>query len=363
LAAVAIGVRSQKRAAEQDRSARASGTAFASQRTVKRLLRYGLSAVVLVSIALSAYLQASAAMQLLGAAVAADENALGAGAARSLRAPAEEDELGAPPAEKTAKAILSRNPFDSVTGSLIDQPSANNAESALAANTDPLLAPVCDGIRLAMVTESRDPEWSMASLQVAGESAARLLRPGDEVTGKQIAYIGHNPRENSPAVWLTANSSLCQALLFAALPTAAAAAAHTPASPPATAAPAAGALAPALAEIALRIKKLSDTEFEADRSVIDIVLKNQDLLMRGTRIVPEQKDGKVLGIRLFGMRSDTLLGVLGFQNGDRLESINGVDMISPEKMLEAYARLPAASRLTVRINRRGQPVSIDYRLK
>ena len=85
--------------------------------------------------------------------------------------------------------------------------------------------------------------------------------------------------------------------------------------------------------------------------------------MQSMRVVPEQKDGKVVGIRLFGMRPDTLLTILGFQNGDRLESINGIDMISPEKMLEAYARLPSASRLTVKIHRHGKATSLDYRLK
>jgi general secretion pathway protein C len=79
--------------------------------------------------------------------------------------------------------------------------------------------------------------------------------------------------------------------------------------------------------------------------------------------VPEQKDGKVLGIRLFGIRPDTLLGTLGLQNGDRLEAINGFNMGSPEKALEAYARLRTASNLNVKVSRKGAPLSIDYRIK
>jgi hypothetical protein len=39
---------------------------------------------------------------------------------------------------------------------------------------------------------------------------------------------------------------------------------------------------------------------------------------------------------LFGIRPDTLLGTLGLENGDRLQTINGFDMASPEKALEAY---------------------------
>ena len=86
-------------------------------------------------------------------------------------------------------------------------------------------------------------------------------------------------------------------------------------------------------------------------------------LMRSARIVPEQKDGKTIGVRLFGVRPDTLLGTLGLKNGDRLEQINGFDMGSPEKALEAYARLRTAENLKIKINRRGQPTTIDFKIK
>ena len=321
-----------------------------------RLPERSVVAVALFSIALAAFFQASTAATLLGVALARDATAIGFGRGR-----ADSKAFGASPAIKTAEAILRRNPFDSVTGALIDRPIETQAQQTGA--SDPLAAPVCDGIRVTMVTESADRGWSMASLLVPGESGARLLRPGDQVGGGQIVHIGHNPRKSSPAVWLTSNSTICQALLFAALPPpAAVTAAATPAQPPSGGSAASGPLAAALADITSRIKKLSETEYEVDRGVIDTVLKNQMLLMQ-VRIVPEHKGGDVVGIRLFGIRPDSLLGVLGFSNGDRLESINGVDMVSPQKLLEAYARLPAATRLTVKVNRRGQAASIDYRLK
>jgi general secretion pathway protein C len=118
-----------------------------------------------------------------------------------------------------------------------------------------------------------------------------------------------------------------------------------------------------LAEVKSKIKKLSDTEFNIDRSVVDTILENQAELMKYTRIVPETKDGKVLGIRLFGIKSETLLAALGLQNGDRLESINGFNMGSPEKALEAYARLRTASQLDVTVNRGGAQVSIVHHIK
>ena len=92
-------------------------------------------------------------------------------------------------------------------------------------------------------------------------------------------------------------------------------------------------------------------------------MENQADLMRSARIVPEQENGKTVGIRLFGVRDGTLLGVLGMENGDRLQQINGFDMSSPEKALEAYARLRTADHLTVQVNRRGTNQNIDYSIK
>ena len=116
-------------------------------------------------------------------------------------------------------------------------------------------------------------------------------------------------------------------------------------------------------DIAKGVRRVSATEFDVDRGVVDKILENQAELMRQARIVPEQENGKVVGIRLFGVRPETLLGTLGMENGDRLEKINGFDMASPEKALEAYARLRTADHLTVSVNRRGQEMNLDYNIK
>jgi general secretion pathway protein C len=116
-------------------------------------------------------------------------------------------------------------------------------------------------------------------------------------------------------------------------------------------------------EIASKIQRVSASEFNVDRQVVDKILENQAELMRSARIVPEQENGKVVGIRLFGIRPDTLLGTLGLENGDRLQTINGFDMASPEKALEAYARLRTADHLTVQVNRRGGNVNLDFNIK
>ncbi len=85
--------------------------------------------------------------------------------------------------------------------------------------------------------------------------------------------------------------------------------------------------------------------------------------MKSARIVPETKDGKVLGIRLFGIRPETLLGTLGLQNGDRLNRSTASTWVAPKKALEAYARLRTASQLDVTVNRARAPVSIVHHIK
>lgn len=324
------------------------------------LLKKYFTVVVLGLVALLAYFQASGATTLLGAAMGADEQML-------VQAPKRPVDLGALESvssrqAKNAEPILSRNPFDSVTGPLNAQeldgtelPQANRVDAS-----NPLAAPACDGVRVSIITESPDPTWSIAALQGPGEPGPKIRRVGDKIGANEIAYIGFNPTESSPSVWITNSGNLCQALLFRAQPAAQPAAPAAPTGP-VPAKPGGPAGVPP--DIASKIQKVSETEFNVDRSVVDKILENQAELMRSARIVPEQKDGKVVGIRLFGIRPDTLLGTLGFQNGDRLETINGFNMSSPEKALEAYARLRTAPSLNVKINRRGKPTSIDFRIK
>jgi general secretion pathway protein C len=319
--------------------------------------------VVVVLLGLVAYFQAAGASQLVGAAFVAPSASVLSPLSRvtPLFGPTTSE-------RKSAEPIIERNPFDSVTGNLTPKPEVVSPAATPSAPdlSDPLGAPGCDGVQALIITESTDPNWSVAALQGSGEPRPRMRRVGDEVSGKQVAFIGFNPREQSPSVWLATGGNLCQVLLFRRGPAPAAAAPAAAVAPVASAAAAAvgrGGPPAVPGDIASKIQKISDTEFQVDRAVVDKILENQAELMRSARIVPETKDGKVVGIRMFGIRPDTLLGTLGMQNGDRLESINGFNMASPEKALEAYARLRTANNLNVKVNRRGQPLSIDYRIK
>jgi general secretion pathway protein C len=316
-----------------------------------QILRRYFWAVIGALVAIVAFLHAQALTQIVGFfRLGLDQAQLTAAPAAAHSAPA-----GSASARSlSADAILSRNPFDSVTGPLNKVP---DEVAAVAPDmSDPMNAPQCEGLKVLVIAASTDPEWSFAALSsgVGADAKSVLRRKGGDVNGKTVQFISWD------RVWLVSGSTLCQLEMFKPPPPQKDAAPAPSASAPPAKEGGPGAVDP---DIAKGIQRISATEFNIDRGVVDKILENQADLMRQARIVPEQENGKMVGIRLFGVRPDTLLGVLGMENGDRLQTINGFDMTSPEKALEAYARLRTADQLVVQVNRRGQNTNLDYNIK
>ena len=319
---------------------------------VDQLLRKNFWLVVLPLIAAAALLNAQAVTQLVGVSLSPDEKALATPPPVAKTSP-----VVASTRNVSAEPILNRNPFDHVTGSLKPPvvEDTNVVQNQTLDTSDPFNAPVCDGVKVLIITASSDPDWSFAALSTGGADGKSVLRRrGGEIGGKKVHFVGWD------RVWIENGAQLCQAQLFKQPDLPAAPAAAPSAAPSGSAGKGPPGLDPALAK---GIQKLSATEFNIDRSVVDKILENQSELMRQARIVPEQENGKVVGIRLFGVRPDTLLGTLGMENGDRLQTINGFDMASPEKALEAYARLRTADKLVVQVNRKGSNMNLDYNIK
>lgn len=292
--------------------------------TFSATLKRYFPVVTLSLIALIAYLQARAVTLLASILVDAFVPAR-----PSLTHPA----VAAPAEPKTGQPILDRNPFDSTP----------RAPMAVAGNvdlSDPLSWPTCPNIQVSIVTQSSDPTWSLTTVRVEGEPRARLRRVGDKVADKQVAFIGYNPKQLVPAVWLEGAQGSCQSPLFT----------------PAVAAP-----DPKPASVATVAEQSAPLE-SLSRSRVEEVLKDPMSALRSVRVVPEVKDGEPVGLRLYGIRPSSLLGSIGVRNGDRLETINGFDMANPEKALQAYARLRNVERLDVHLVRSGKPVDLTLRI-
>lgn len=263
-------------------------------------------------------------------------------------------------------AILKRNAFDPTTGSLwppkpVEAPPSDDELARVDEVVDPnKLPPPCDQTvkLIASVYSERTPEWSFASLG-SGGTPPLLYREGSKVADREIVSIYPS------AVYMRqSNGKLCSLTLFVdpnAQPPAA------PNAPPPPVAPATdptvAATAPATsseAELDAAITKVSDTQYNVKRAFVDKLLGNQAELMRAARIVPHEENGQVVGVKLYGIRRNSLLGKLGIQNGDLLRNINDMSMGDPNSALEAYAKLRSASDLKVAITRRGQDTALSF---
>jgi len=269
---------------------------------------------------------------------------------------------------KDPTTILRRNIFDSETGALDGTRVADVAAEDGTDDEAPLMAdgrpPACDGaVRLvASLVNSRYPEWSFAS--IAGASGKALLyRQGGQIDGRDVVEI------KPEAVYLRpSGGSVCTLAMFDPTRGATATAPVRPAvramRPEDDAEPdTSGSDSISAQDIESGITRVSDTRFTVARSLVDRLLENQAELMRTARIIPHQEGGRTVGVKLYGIRRNSLLGRLGLQNGDMLRTINGFDMTSPDSALEAYARLRGSDNLSVSIVRRGQPQTVDYNIQ
>jgi len=320
-------------------------------------------AVVLCTLLLSALFLAQGASGLLAAALLELEPvdaAVGLSAMRSARPTTR---------VRDPMAILRRNIFDSQTGPLdgsaVQPVEATPVDEPIDPNAPP---PPCEGsVRLvAALVNIRRPENSLAAITGA-TGTAEVYRPGMEVDSRHLIAI-----ETDRVLMRPGGGQVCQLTMFAGGEQIAngAMASVTPATvsvtPPDEPAESPGDVRPGgitPAELDQYITRVSDTQYTIARRLVDRVRENQAEVIRMARIIPQEVGGRVVGVKLYGIRRNSVLGRLGMQNGDMLRTINGYDMTSPESGLEAYARLQSADHLTVAVERRGQPVTLDFNIQ
>lgn len=83
---------------------------------------------------------------------------------------------------------------------------------------------------------------------------------------------------------------------------------------------------------------------------------------RSARIVPSIRSGQANGFKIYAIGSRSPLAALGLRNGDTIHSIDGMDIASPDRALEAYALLQDKSDFRIMLTRDGCPVSMSVTL-
>ena len=90
----------------------------------------------------------------------------------------------------------------------------------------------------------------------------------------------------------------------------------------------------------------------------DELLANPTRLARAARLVPALREGEAVGYKLYGIRSNTIVAMLGFQNGDLVRAVAGRELTSLEVAMDAYTTLRTATEIELDIERKGEAMRI-----
>jgi general secretion pathway protein C len=246
---------------------------------------------------------------------------------------------------KQPDGILKRNIFCSTCPPIIDEPHPDGGA------IDPSTEPVKTTLPLALLAIMYAPppngiKWSIAVIRDTEIKSMGAFPVGGKIHGATVIEI------QETRIYLD-NAGKTEFLdLF-----------EKPAPPVPPVASAAGGTDPLSIEMDKGIKKTGEHSFEIQRGTLESVLGNMSLLSRSARIVPEMRDGKAAGFRLYAVKTDGPFAKIGMQNGDVISSINGLEITSPEKALEVYSKLKSASHLSLGMESNGKKVTQDYNIR
>jgi general secretion pathway protein C len=140
--------------------------------------------------------------------------------------------------------------------------------------------------------------------------------------------------------------------------------ASIPASPGAApGAPQAAATSPSQTPGDIKVERLADNRFSIDEAGVAQLSGNFNQFMTQVRMVPYFEGNKAAGYRLAAIRPGTTFDRLGFQGGDILQQVNGVDLSSPEKIAAIFQNLKDEKKVSVNILRQGQKNTLTYEIR
>ena len=285
-----------------------------------------------------------------------------------------------------ATELSADSPRVSVAGIVPRSPEADNMSEVLKArrafNADPPVEPTppedeglneaveeeaepedevveCDQLAVNLIGTMMTPDPSMSLATIEAEGASKLVRVGSRVLDKadvkeiQRRFIRLAQGEKECVIKLWAEKQV------------AAPKARMGAPPPRGGARATGP-APRVAtktNYDEGVKKISETEYQLSRAMLDQNLEDLSQLGMQARIVPNYRNGKYEGFKLVGVRPNSLYRSIGIRSGDIIKRINGKEINSPNKAIELFESLKNKSNIALDLERRGQLQTMSYSIK
>jgi general secretion pathway protein C len=127
--------------------------------------------------------------------------------------------------------------------------------------------------------------------------------------------------------------------------------------------PQAAATSPSQAVGDIRVERLADNRFSIDEAGVSQLITNINQYMTQVRLVPYFEGNKAAGYRFAAIRPGTTFEQLGFQGGDVLQQVNGLDISSPEKLYTIFQNLKDEKKVSVNILRQSQKNTLTYEIR
>ena len=113
----------------------------------------------------------------------------------------------------------------------------------------------------------------------------------------------------------------------------------------------------------MRVERLADNRFSIDEAGVTQLTTNINQYMTQVRLIPYFEGNKSAGYRIAAIRPGTTFEQLGFQGGDVLQQVNGLDVSSPEKLYTIFQNLKDEKKVSVNILRQGQKNTLTYEIR
>lgn len=113
----------------------------------------------------------------------------------------------------------------------------------------------------------------------------------------------------------------------------------------------------------IRVERLADNRFSIDEAGVAQLSANFNQFMTQVRMVPYFEGNKAAGYRLAAIRPGTTFERLGFQGGDVLQQVNGLELSSPEKIYTIFRNLKDEKKVTVNVLRHGHKNTLTYEIR
>ncbi len=99
------------------------------------------------------------------------------------------------------------------------------------------------------------------------------------------------------------------------------------------------------------------------RGQIDAAVQDINSLMKQVRIRPHFTNGEPDGLRLTGIRPNSIFYRMGLKSGDVITGVDGKSIVSVDDALKLYQNLQSSSNVKVDIKRMGRSKTLDYHIE